>query len=424
MAAMRLPSGLAVLQERDYRAVFSAQAVSLLGDGIVPVALAFAVLDLTGSASDLGIVLAARMASMVGCLLAGGVIADRTSRRAVMIAADVIRLLCQGLLGFLLVSGHARLWEVVASQVVLGGASGFFNPASSGLIPMVVSPARLQDANALRGVVVATGAIAGPAIAGILVVSVGSGEALLIDAASYALSAALLARVRVDGRVTSPASGSFVGDLRRGWTEFRTRTWVWAFIAVISLTNALSAAFIVLGPLVAKLELGGAGAWAVILACRGVGALLGGVITLRIRPARPLLIATLACEFAVAPTLLLAAHAPVATIAAAALLAGGGPMVLNVLWETTLQQHIPPVALSRVSAYDWFGSLALQPFGMAIVGPIAAHLGVTTTLYLAGGLELAALTGLLLIRDIRRIGPADTSHNPRPTRADIVTDRL
>jgi hypothetical protein len=272
---------------------------------------------------------------------------------------------------------------------------------------MVVSPARLQDANALRGVALATGGIAGPAIAGILVVTVGSGEALLADAATYALSAVLLARVHVAEQEHAAAAGSFVADLRDGWIEFRSRTWVWALIAAISLVNTVNAAFIVLGPLVAKRELGGAGPWAAILAARGIGELFGGLMSLRIRPRRPLLVGTLACELLVLPTILLAAHAPTAVIAAAALLAGGGPILFDVLWETTLQQHIPPAARSRVSAYDWFGSLALQPLGVAIVGPIAAGIGIATTLYLAAALELVALTSLLLVRDIRTIGPPD-----------------
>ncbi|MEA2358224.1 MAG: hypothetical protein QOI62_1484 [Solirubrobacteraceae bacterium] len=202
---------------------------------------------------------------------------------------------------------------------------------------------------------------------------------------------------------------------------------MWSFIAAVSLVNTLSAAFIVLGPLVAKRELGGAGPWAVILAARGLGELVGGVATVRIRPSRPLLVATLACELAVLPTLLLAAHASTAVIAAGALLAGAGPMVLNVLWETTLQQHIRPAALSRFSAYDWFGSLALQPLGVAIVGPLAAGIGITTTLYLAAALELAALTGLLLIRDIRTIGAIDRGsassprRMPRPAQSQAAT---
>jgi MFS family permease len=396
--------GLAVLTEREFRLVYGAQVVSLLGDGIIPVALAFAVLDLTGSATDLGLVLAARTVPMVACLLAGGVIADRLSRRRVMIAADLVRFVSQALLGILLVTGSARLWELAALQAVLGGATGFFNPASTGLIPTVVSRARLQDANALRGTAIAVGGIAGPVIAGVLVATVGSGEALLADAATFGVSAALLARVRVPERPREAAPERFVAELRAGWREVRSRTWVWSVIGAFSLVNLLIAPFYVLGPLVARRDLGGATAWASILAARGAGEVLGAALSLRVRPLRPLRAGVLACMLACIPTALLAAGAPVAAIAAAAVLAGGGALVFNTLWETTLQSHVPTAAISRVSAYDWFGSLTFAPIGFALAGPVADQLGVTATLWAAAALDLLVVSSLLLVRDVRSLG--------------------
>jgi hypothetical protein len=395
--------GLEVLRERDFRLVYSAQVVSLLGDGIIPVALAFAVLDLTGSATDLGLVLAARTVPMVVCLLAGGVLADRASRRRVMIGADLVRLASQGLLGVLLVSGSAHLWEVAVLQAILGGATGFFNPASSGLIPQVVSGERLQDANALRGMAMAIGGIAGPVVAGLLVATVGSGEALLADAATFGLSALLLARVHV-AEWPLDATAGFLADLRDGWWEMRSRTWTWTVVAAFSIVNLLVAPFYVLGPLVAKRELGGAAAWAGILAARGAGEVLGAVVSLRVRPARPLLVAVLACGLGFLPTMLLAAGASAVLIGAAAVLSGGGVMLFNTLWETTIQSQIPPAALSRVSAYDWFGSLTFQPLGFALAGPIAGELGIATTLWAAALLEVSLIASLLLVRDVRTLG--------------------
>jgi predicted MFS family arabinose efflux permease len=401
---MRGRSSAGVLRERPFRLVFSAQVVSLLGDGIVPVALAFAILDLTGSATDLGIVLAARTVPLVGCLLVGGVVADRFSRRRVMIAADLVRFASQGLLGVLLVSGEARLWQLAGLQVILGAASGFFNPASTGLIPMVAG-ARLQEANALRGIALAVGLIAGPVIAGILVATVGSGEALLADAGTYAVSAALLLRVHVAERPRSGKPASFLGELHDGWREFSSRTWVWTIVAACSLGNMFGAAYYVLGPVVAKQSLGGSGPWAAVLAAGGLGQVLGGVMVMRVRPRRPLRIAVAACVLPALPMLLLAAVAPVPAIALAALVGGSGSMVFNTLWETTLQQHVPPAALSRVSAYDWFGSLTFQPIGFALVGPIAAALGLTATLYAAAVADLVVIGSLLLVRDVRTLGP-------------------
>jgi predicted MFS family arabinose efflux permease len=368
------------------------------------VALAFAVLDLTGSATDLGIVLAARTLPMVACLLAGGVVADRISRRRVMITADVVRFVSQGVLGLLLVTGSARLWELAVLQAILGAASGFFNPASTGLLPQVVSPARLQDANALRGVALAVGGIAGPVIAGVLVATVGSGQALLADAATFAVSALLLARVRVREQPPETPSPGFFADLRAGWHELRSRTWAWTIIAAFSLVNVLIAPFYVLGPLIARRELGGATAWAGILAAHGIGQVAGALLSLRVRPARPLLVAVLACGLGFIPTALLAAGASAVAIGAAAVVAGAGVMVFNTLWETTMQSRIPPEALSRVSAYDWFGSLTFQPLGFALAGPVAGQIGVATTLWVAAGLELTLIASLLLVRDVRTLG--------------------
>ncbi len=412
---VRLPADLEVLRLRDFRLVFGAAVMSLVGDGVVPVALAFAVLDLTGSATDLGVVLAARTIALVASLLVGGVVADRVGRRRVMIAADLLRLVTQGAIGLLLVSGDATVAQIAVSQALLGAASGFFNPASSGLIPAVAGT-WLQQANALRGMAMAAGNIAGPAIAGVLVVATGPGVALLVDAASYGVSAILLARVRSDA--PGPASAKhFLTDLRDGFTEVRSRTWVWSIIVVFSLVNMLAAAFPVLGALTAKRHLGGAAAWAAILASRAVGSLIGSTTLLRLRPRRPLLAATLACMITALPTLLLAVPAPLVVIVIAALISGIGPMVFNTLWETTLQQYIPATARSRVSSYDWFGSIVLQPLGYALIGPLAAGVGVSAALYLCGGLEIVAAATLLTVRDIRTLPPLPA---PRPAAIEPV----
>ena len=157
---VRVVAGLEVLRLRDFRLVFAAAVVSLLGDGMLPVALTFAVLDLTGSATDLGVVLAARSVALVGSLLIGGVVADRVSRRIVMIGADLARLVAQGAIGVLLVAGQASIAELAVSQACVGVATGFFNPASSGLIPLVAGD-WLQQGNSLRGMAMAAGNIAG-----------------------------------------------------------------------------------------------------------------------------------------------------------------------------------------------------------------------------------------------------------------------
>lgn len=434
---MRIPSDFEVLRLRDFRLVFGASVVSLLGDAVVPVALAFAVLDLTGSAADLGIVLAAQTVALVACLLLGGVVADRVSRRLVMVAADLIRLIGQGVLGVLLLTGNASVAEIAISQALLGGASGFFNPASSGLLPAVAGGAEaraqaetgaqtgagaraqagapaeagarpganLRQANALRGIASASTAIVGPAIAGALVLITGPGAALLIDAASYGVSALLLTQVRADTRpgTATSAPRHFFGDLREGFHEVRSRAWLQSSLLTLSVLVAFTAALPVLGPLVAKRHLGGAGAWAAILAARATGGLIGGAAVLRLAPRRPLLTAVLACTTTPAITILLGIPASLAVLVPISVLAGVGPMVFNTLWETTLQQHIPAEALSRVSSYDWFVSLAFQPVGLALVGPLASAIGTAPALYLCGGVELALTVSLLAVREIRTL---------------------
>jgi MFS family permease len=399
---MRMPERLGALRERPFRLLFCGQAASLLGDGMVSVALSFAVLGLTGSATDLGIVLAARTIPLVGFLLAGGVWADRLPRRTVMIATDLARLAAHGTMAALLITGAAEVWSLAALAAVTGVATAFFTPALSGIVPVVVSPGRLQQANALRGLAMAGGQIAGPALAGVLVVTAGAGWALAVDAATFGVSAVFLARLPLPPHVPVEAR-PFVADLREGWDDFRSRTWLWTSVATAALGNMLYAAYLVLGPLVADQELGGAAAWALITSAFGVGSLIGGVLLLRLDPPRPMLVATLSVALFTLPLAFLALVTPAAVIAAASLVAGAGLMVANNLWETTTARHVPPARLSRVSSYDWFGSLAMQPVGLLIWGPIGAALGVSTALWIAFAVQLASILALLAVRDIRRL---------------------
>jgi hypothetical protein len=252
---------------------------------------------------------------------------------------------------------------------------------------------------------VAAGSIGGPAIGGVLVLTVGPGPALLSDALTYAASALLLARMRTGAPVDRSTRPRFLVELRDGFAELRSRTWAWSIIVVASFVNTVGVAFPVLGAVVAKRELGGAAAWATILVARAVGLFVGGTILLRRRPRRPLLVAVPACSAAALPLLLLAIPASLVLISLAATAAGLGAVVFNTLWETTLQRNVPARARSRVSSYDWFGSLALQPMGYVLMGPLAAAMGVSGALYLCGILEIAAILPLLAVRDIRAMPP-------------------
>jgi predicted MFS family arabinose efflux permease len=398
----RLPD---VLQQRDFRLFFFGQSASLLGDGMVNVALAFAVLELGGSASQIGLVFASETLALVACLLVGGVVADRTSRRAVMVGADLARLASQGALAALLIAGTAEIWTIALLAGVTGAATGFFQPASTGLVPTIVAPEDLQQANGLRATAMATGEIAGPLAAGVLVATAGPGWALGIDAATFAVSAAFLARLRLPPRIPREAL-SFFEELREGWSAFRSRTWVWAFVASAAIGNMLWGAWSVLGPVVADRDLGGAAAWGSILAAIGVGGLAGAVLAIRTSPRRPMVVAIGSASVFALPLGLLALRAPAPLVALAAVGSGTSMMLGNTVWESTLQRHIPAASLSRVSAYDWFGSLAFRPVGMAIWGPISVAIGISASLWVALVLFLVTSLPLLAVRDIRELPPA------------------
>jgi len=401
----RLPASLEVLRQRNYRLLLSGQMVSFLGDGMVSVALAFAVLEIGGSASAVGLVLASRAVPLVAGLLVGGVIADRTSRRAVMVAADLVRLASQGTIAALLIAGVADVWMLAALSAVTGASTGFFVPAGTGLLPAIVAPTDLQSANGLRGVGMASGAIVGPIVAGVLVASAGAGWALAADAATFAVSAAFLVRLRVPARDAAVAA-SFLDDMRAGWVTFRSRHWLWTFVLWATFANVLLASWTVLGPVIADRDLGGAQAWGAVLGAMGAGGLVGGLAAIRLRPARPLLLAACAYSVDVVAIGLLAAGAPTWLLGVGAFALGAGGMLGNTVFESVLQRHIPDKALSRVSAYDWFGSLALQPVGLALWGPVAAVGGIGTALWIVVALQIAGMFAVLAIPDIRHL-PAD-----------------
>jgi MFS family permease len=397
---MRRPVG--ALQERNFRLFFSGQLASLLGDAVTPFALAWAVLDLSGSARDVGFVFAAKTAPLVVFLLVGGVFADRLPRRGVMLAADVARMGVQGATATLLLSHRGQIWELIVLQAFAGTATAFFNPASTGLTPMTVSAERLQQANALRGMSIASTQLVGPALAGVLIVTVGAGYALAVDAATFGVSALYLARLHLPPHVTLQPQ-SFARDLVDGWREFVARTWVWLIVVSASLGNMMAAVWLVLAATWVKSGHGGAGAWTVILVASAVGGLAAGSIALRIEPRRPLFLACVVILPNAAPSILLALELPWETYVPAALMTGFGNMLFNTLWETTLQEHVPPSSLSRVSAYDWFGSLLCQPLGLALAGIVSTGIGMRATLWVAATIELIAVIAMLAAPSVRAV---------------------
>jgi len=408
------PAGrLGVLGERNFRLFFTGYITSLAGSAMVPVALTFAVLDQGDGTAAVGYVLGAQTVPLVALLLLGGAVADRVPRRASMLSADLARFASEGLLAVLLLTGSPPLWAVMALAGVLGAGQAFFSPAMTGLMPELVSAERLQPANALRGVASSTGRVLGPGLAGIIVAAAGAGWAIAIDAATYAVSAAFLLRLNIPPRPPARQS-SILAQLAGGWREFRSRTWLWAIVAQFATFNALCfAPFMVLGAVTARDRLGGAGPWGAILAALGAGSILGGLLSVRLRARRPLVTATLGAAAFALPLALIALPAATALIAIAAGVAGVGLAIFTTLWETTLQREVPREALSRVSAYDWFGSVAFVPLGYLIAGPFAALLGTRTTLLFAAVWAAGSCAIVLTLSSVRNLGRA-ASADPTP----------
>ncbi len=408
---MRLEKWLGALHERNFRLYFLGQLTSAVGTGMTPVALAFAVLALPhGSASDVGAVLAAETVPLVVFLLVGGVAGDRLGRRRVMLGADVLRASAQTALGSWILFGHPPLWGFLVLSALVGTGTAFFMPALTGLIPQIVSPERLRQANALNGLSFSIGGIVGPAVAGVVVATASPGWAILADAFSYAISVASLAALRM-GPASPSAQESFLAQLRRGWSEFWGRTWLWSIVVGASMFNLMTMApYFVLGAVIAKQSLGGATAWGTILGAQGAGAVLGGITMLRLHVKRPLVVGALSLLVWPFPLLALAYVAPVPVIAAGAFLGGASFAVFDTQWQTTMQREVPPEVLSRVSAYDWFGSLVFLPLGYAIAGPVASVVGMRAVFVAGSAYMCASVAAVLFIPSVRNMragtGPA------------------
>jgi hypothetical protein len=392
--------------QRGFRLLFAAQSISSLGDRLVPVALAFAVLNLTGSATGLGVVLAAQTIPLVVFVLVGGVWADRLPRRLVMATSDLVRSASQGVCAVLLLTGTAHLWEVVVLQAVYGTARAFFDPAALSVVPQTVDVADLQRANSLIALSGNVASVVGPAVAGAIVAAAKPGWGLAFDAVTFLGSAACVRAMPPIAREARERA-TLLRELRHGWGAFRARRWLWITVACFTLYTGFAwAPWQVLGPQIARLSLGGPGAWAAIVVALGVGSIAGGVIGLRARVRYPLRL-SLALFVVVTPTLfsLVAAHAPLYLILPVAVIDGGSGTLFNTFWFTAVQSDVPPGELARVMSWDYFGSVAVVPLGQALSGPVAAVLGPSTTFYGAAVLT-AILFGLgLAAPSVRNFSP-------------------
>ena len=399
---MRLPDALEALREPRFRLLFGSRTVSSFGGTMADIALAFAVLRI-GSRVDLGYVIGAREVPIVILLLLGGVWADRLPRALVLVGSDTVRGVAQAVTAAMFLTDHASIVAVALVQILYGGANAFGRPAYQGLVPQIVSTGRLQQANALLGLSYSTIGIAGAALGGVLVAYTNPGWALMVDATTFGVSALLLMQIRIPAAVRT-AGASILADFREGWNEFVSRRWVVGMVASFSIFQLTTfPALFVLGTYVAKTKLGGSIAWGTILSVETAGAFLGGVLALRVRFGRPLV----ACLILALPTaallLVLGLAAPVWLISCVAFANGACLSLGGAVWFSTLQEKIPEHLISRISSFDWFGSVAFNPIGYVLIGPLSELVGVAGALYLSAAVNVAASLVVLAMPSVRAI---------------------
>jgi predicted MFS family arabinose efflux permease len=392
-----------VFGHRDFRLLLYGQAASTLGDRIVFVALALYVTAL-GSPSDVGIVLASHAVPLVAFLLVGGVWADRLPRHKVMVATDLTRFALHALLAALIFTGAVEIWAIAVIEALFGTAEAFFRPAYTGLVPQTVPEEEIQPAKAAFGTVETVAEFAGPALATALVLGIGPGYAFAIDAATFLVSAAFLVQLRPRERGMSAARTTVLAELREGWSEVRSRRWVWVIVLVFSLGLLTSfGPWMTLGPTVSLEHYDTRAVYGILVSVMGAGTVVGALIGFRWRPRYPMRTGML---FALPWPAAIGGFAlglPVAVLVPVFFLDGIGVALFGIWWETALAQRVPPHVLSRVTAYDWMGSLALLPLGYLLAGPLGERFGAVEVL--AGGslLALCALLSSLLVRDVRSL---------------------
>lgn len=385
-----------------------------MGDSIVIVALALFVTDLTGSATDVGIVLAAQMLPFVAFLLIGGVWADRLPRARLMMTTDLVRMALHTLLAILIFTDEVEIWHLVVIEALFGSAEAFFRPAYTGLVPRTVPEHEIQEAQALSNLTVNLAELIGPAFATALVLGVGAGWAFLLDAATFGVSAWFLTRVRTADAPGPPEERrTLLAELAEGFQEVRTRAWLWVTVVVFAVAIPLGyAPLFVLGPTLAEEGYGTAAIFGILTTAFGAGALAGAFLGLRWRPQHPMRAAFLV--IAAWPLMLVAfaAEAPVALVLVLGAATGSGFALFDIWWNTAMAERIPPHALSRASSYEWMGSLILLPVGFLAAGP-AAEATSPETVIVVGAILTAVVLALGLVpretRMMRRI-ERDGSH--------------
>lgn len=419
-----------VLSNRDFRLLLADRLLAPMAASFSLVGVSFAVLAVTrspshpaGSTADLSYVLAAQIAPSLIFLLVGGVVADRIAPQHVIVAGNVLMALGEGTFGLLVLTGHPRVWVMISLELVTGTGTAVFYPASVALLPRLVRPGELQQASAISRLTMNAATMGGAALAGLSVALFGAGWALAVCGIGMLGTVPLLMAMNVGplaaGHSRAP---NMLRELREGWSEFVSHTWLWA--TVLQFTVALAAwygGFQVLGPAVAKAHLGGPAAWGLIAAAESIGLIVGGLVSLRLAPRRPIRFVALTGGAIAGSPLSLAMLLPLPVILLASFGLGVAFEMMMVTWNVTLATKVPAEKLARVSAYDGLGSVMGMPVGALVAGPVAAAVGVSATQYGAAAITVVAAALVLTSREVRstRSG-TPVALAAGPVRADAV----
>jgi predicted MFS family arabinose efflux permease len=405
-----------VLAIRDFRLLFAERLLAPASVGFSMVGVSFAVLRVTGSATDLSYVLAAQIAPSLVFALIGGVAADRFRPQRVIVAANVLMAAGEGTFGVLVLTGRPPLWAMIGLEALTGSGMAVFYPASQALLPRVVPLGMLQEASAISRMAMNTGQMSGAAAGGLLVAAAGPGWALVLCGAGMAATVPMLLSIRaraVGADMAGVASSGLFRELREGWSEFRSHTWLWVIVAQFCVVlMAWYGAFSVLGPVVAREHLGGPAAWGAITAADAFGLIAGGVVSLRVTPRRPMLFVVLTGGGMAVSPLSLAMVLPLPAVCLASFGLGVFVEMMMVQWTVALARNIPPAKLARVSSYDVLGSVMAMPAGALIAGPLGTAIGVSSAQYAAAAAIVAASALALIPRDIRTMRGGESGLSP------------
>jgi predicted MFS family arabinose efflux permease len=429
-----------VLAIRDFRLLLADRLIAPASVGFSMVGVSFAVLRATNSPADLSYVLAAQIAPSLVFALLGGVAADRFPPQRVIVAANLMMALGEGTFGLLVLTGRPPLWAMIGLEMVTGTGVAIFYPASQALLPRIVPRGMLQDASAISRLAMNTGQMSGAAAAGLLVAAAGPGWALALCGIGMVATVPLLLSIRggqdlraragagprsgaglqaaadpqaAAAGTAAPPAASMLAELREGWSEFRSHTWLWVIVAQFAVVMmAWYGAFSVLGPVVAKEHLGGPAAWGAITAADALGLIAGGIVSLRVTPRRPMLFVVLTGGAVAISPLSLAMVLPLPAICAASFGLGVFVEMMMVQWTVAMARNIPSDRLARVSSYDVLGTVMAMPAGALIAGPLGAAIGISSAQYAAAAVIIVASALALIPHDVRTMRGGDPAVPP------------